>query len=81
MRGKKAKRLRKLAQLIREQIKESQYQYPQVTRPKKTIITKQERYLISRALLHLRDHFTVKEIANLMNKSKNFIYKKLKELE
>ena len=52
--------------------------YPEViSAPKKK---SNKNYLISKALLHLRKHFTNKELARLLHKSKKYIYRKLKDL-
>ena len=52
--------------------------YPEVIpSPKKR---PKEKYLISKAILHLRRHFTASELALIFRRSKKYIYKKLKEL-
>lgn len=50
---------------------------PQKSNPSKS---KREAYLIARAMLHLRNHFTQSELAVIFHRSKKFIYMKLKEL-
>jgi hypothetical protein len=52
--------------------------YPEVISKPKT--KPNEGYLFSKALLHLRKHFTPKELALIFRRSKKFIYKKLNEL-
>lgn len=52
-------------------------QYPEVIKPRKR---PSKKYLMGRALLHLRDHFSARELAILFKKSKKWIYKKLREL-
>ena len=70
----------RLEDLIKQQKKNKKFRivYPEVIpRAKKKV---NERYLISKALLHLRKHFTIKELALIFRRSKKYIRNKIKDL-